>query len=242
MTTMIEQQSQQQLDDADYEARIERLRAYVQQLEQADQTADTGSLQRAADLAAIYEDKRWMEDMPEPAPSRRPTAFRVVPDSREQFFKWAKEHVTSPTTGQPLKPTTARTLLDVEKVVRSVRTPLRTETLGVRPFRPLAKLIKDGREAEVSEVWRRAVKLAEAAGQDAPGQALVKQALAAHNKALGIKAPVSKRTVESHQHKVESNFDWLVRHNTPEENRALLRRLAERLKAEHQWARGELAS
>ncbi len=180
--------------------------------------------------------------MPEPVPSHRPTAFKVVPGSREQFFKWAKEHVTSPTTGQSMKPKTTRTLLDVEDVVRSVSAPLRTEAIGVRPFKPLAKLIKDGREAEVSEVWRRASKLAEAAGQDTPGQAIVKQALAAHNKALGIKPPVSKQSLQSHQHKVEANFDWLVRHNTPDENRAPLRRLVERLKAEHQWARGELAS
>ena len=230
------------LDDFDYEARIERLRAYVEQLEGADRQADTGSLQRAADLMAIYEDKRWMDDMPEPAPSRRPNTFKVVPDSRKQFGKWAEAHVTSPTTGRPLAPRTTRTLLDTEDVIRSMGGAPLPESVGAQTLVPLGKLVQDDRADQISDVWRRALKLAEAEGQDLPGQALVKRARTDHDKALGIKAPVSKRTVESYQHKVESNFDWLVRHNTPEENRALLRRLAERLKAEHQWARGELAS
>lgn len=233
------------LDDFDYEARIERLRAYVEQLERADQQADTGSLQRAADLAAIYEDKRWVEDMqlmkPFKAQRGRPD---VKEDSERRFFYWAERRVMSPTTGTGLKSTTARGLLETEEVRQKLRTPLSgfPEGVGRTTFKPLVKLVKAGRGAEVPEVWKRALKLAEAEGQETPGHALVKQARTEHDKALGIKPPVSKRTVESYQHKVEANFDWLVRHNTPEENRALLRRLAERLKAEHQWARGELAS
>jgi len=234
------------LDDFEYEAGLQRLRNYVEQLERADKDAEKGSLQRAADLAAIYEDKRWIEDLPKPAPPRRPHHFRIVEDSRERFAKeWVKEYVTSPTTGNPLTKDAAKHLLTAEIDVRRnvvARATTLPESIGIKALRPLAKLVKDGRADQLPDVWKRAVKLAEAEGQEAPGQILVRRALADHNKALGIKATVSKRTVESYQHKVESNFDWLVRHNTPDENRALLRRLAERLKAEHQWARGELAS
>src|SRR6266487_1132166 len=59
MTTTLEPTAITRLDDFDYEVRLERLRAYVEQLERADKDADIGSLQRAADLAAVYEDKRW---------------------------------------------------------------------------------------------------------------------------------------------------------------------------------------
>jgi hypothetical protein len=243
MTATLEAAKQaRRLDDAEYQARLEHLRAYVEQLERADRQADTGSLQRAADLMAIYEDRRWVEDMPDPKPSRRPHLFKVVPDSREQFYKWAKDHITSPTTSQPLHPSASRRLLDAEDIRAIVRHPLADDSATVTTLSPLAKLLKAGRGEEAPEVWRRAIKLAEAEGQELPGKAAVRRALADHNKARGIKAPVSKRTVASYEHKVEQGFDWLVRHNTPEENRALLRRLAERLKAEHQWARGEQAS
>jgi hypothetical protein len=226
------------LDDATYQAKLERVRAYVAQLERADRDADTGSLQRAADLAAIYEDKRWVEDMPEAEPSRRPTAFKIVPDSREQFAKWAKEHITSPTTGSPLKRTATLGLLDTEDVVRSVSTPLETEAVGRQTLQPLVKLIKDGRNDEVTAVWKRAVKLAEAEGKETPGPRLVRKARADHDKALGIKPPASKRTIDTYQNKVEHNFDWLVRHGSPEQCKALLRRLAERVKDEQRWASG----
>jgi hypothetical protein len=242
MTATLEAPKQaSRLADAEYQARLERVCAYVEQLERADKDADKGSLQRAADLTAIYEDKRWVDDMPESEPPRK-RGFRIVRDSREQFAKWAKEHLTSSTTGNPLKRTVALGLLDTQDVVRSISTPLETEAIGAWALHPLVKLIKEDRSDEVTAVWKRAVKLAEAEGQDLPGPALIKRARADHDKAHGIKAPVSKRTVASYEHKVEQGFDWLVRHNTPEENRALLRRLAERLKAEHQWARGEQAS
>jgi hypothetical protein len=51
-----------------------------------------------------------------------------------------------------------------------------TEGTGAETLLPLVKLVKDGRADQVPAVWKRAIKLAEAEGQDLPGQALVKRA------------------------------------------------------------------
>jgi hypothetical protein len=113
--------------------------------------------------------------------------------------------------------------------------------VGERVIRPLTKLIAQGRTQEAAEVWRRAVKLAE--GQT-PTNQHVRRALAEHNKMMGYtpakQTEMRSQTLrETYRSRVKRDFEWLVGHCSPDEMKALLVELAERVAAEKQWARGE---
>jgi hypothetical protein len=220
----------ERLEDAEYEAALERLRAYVVQLDEAKehttkagQRRDAGSLHRAADLRVVYEDGRWVDQMPAPKKQR---GRREKPDSPERFYKWAEQHVSNPATGSNLKPTTSRKMLDAEEVRRIIRTPLREipESLGLTTFGPLIGLLKQKRSQDVPEVWRRALELAD--GQH-PGPSTIRKAIADHNQATGFtgqKANRQKGKVKYGQ-KVVSDFRQLLSHSTPAEVREVMAEL-----------------
>lgn len=231
------------LDDFEYEATLARMRAYVDQLSQADDQADAGSLQRATDLTTLYEDGRWIEEWlaEKPIkPRRRPTDFQAQPNSRKRFFEWAQKEITSPTTGEPLAPRTSRRLLDTEEVARSVRLGRHAlpEGLGAQAIEPLVPLIKNGRQDDIPRVWAAAVRTAEDKGQTL-GKAAFKEAVGEYKKAVGWKTVAGKKTIEGREARIESDFDWLVKQVGPDRPMALIDRLIDRVTAEKQWARGE---
>jgi hypothetical protein len=231
------------LEDFDYEARIERVRAYVEQLERADQEADKGWMPRAADLTDLYEDPHWVEEMRvlKPIPlQRRPGQNKQTENSRQRFYFWAEHRLTSPTTGRPARRTVTKELLDLDQVVRAAGGGgLRLEEgLGRGAVRPLISFVKHERHDEVPKVLRRAQRLAEDKGQQAH-QGIVREAIAEHNKTLGSKPPTSPLTLDALEHRIERDWDSLVRHSDPERCKALHRRLADRFKQEQRYARGE---
>src|SRR6266487_1117059 len=97
MTVTADMPATVEFDEVEYEAALERLRAFRRQLDQADQRADAGSLDRAADLAMIFSDpeRRWVKEMDETHPVKR-THFRgrpVDPEGRSRFSTWVKEKI-----------------------------------------------------------------------------------------------------------------------------------------------------
>lgn len=230
------------LEDADYEATLERLRSYVEQLEQAkehrgqaDRTADANSLERAADLARVFTDKRWVDEVP--YPKRRPGRRGVKPDSREQFFKWVKDHVKSRRTGRPLERSQSQRLLNADEVGRlfaptgdmGAKYPGLTE----RAIRPLTKL-QAGRSDEIPEVWRRVLQLADG---EPPTSSHIAKALADHDKALmpadpGAGPAVSKKAgAERYYKKVLTDYAQFLDRAGPKQTHALLLELEKMTKA-----------
>jgi hypothetical protein len=231
------------LDDATYQTKLENVRAYVEQLERADQEADKGWMPRAADLTDLYEDPHWVEEMRvlKPIPlQRRPGQNKQAENSKERFYFWAQHRLTSPTTGRPAGQTRTRELLDLDEVLRAARGGgIRLEEgLSRGAVKPLISFVKHERHDEIPEVLKRAQRLAENKGQQAH-QGIVREAIAEHNKTLGSKPSVSKLTLDALENRIERDWDSLVRHADPERCKALHRRLADRFKQEQRWARGE---
>jgi hypothetical protein len=84
------------MNDVEYDAALERVRAYARKIRDGEQAVDQESLDRAADLAALYEDKRWIAELEAEGKAPKTIVFRgrpVDPGSKERFSKWAAEHV-----------------------------------------------------------------------------------------------------------------------------------------------------
>jgi len=213
----------ERLDDAEYQTRIDRLRGYREQLDQADQQADTGSLDRAADLAAIYADKRWVDELPAP----KKASFRgrpVEPDSRSRFAKWVKERLD-------LRPTSTYYLLNANELAGIVFTRVkenRPRTAG--PLRPLYKLLKDKRGEQAVDIWRRALELADGG---IPTSAQVRKALADHDKAMGYTQPRVRTDDGQSFASVSKRFlrdgEWIARHATEAQRQKVIAELQTRL-------------
>lgn len=221
---------QQRLADEEYQAAIERLRAYVLQLELAKETTDSGSLERANDLARIYADKRWMDELP--APVR--TSFRgrpVEPDSRSRFAKWVKAHVN-------LAPSYSYFLLNAHQLAGIISTRVeenRPATAG--PLRPLYKLLRDHRGDQAPAIWRRAVELADGG---IPTTADVRKALADHDRALGyvVQRTADGRNFNEVRARLLREFEWVARNGTEQQVKTVLADLQAKL-AELRQARAK---
>jgi hypothetical protein len=212
----------ERLDDSEYQTRIERLRSYREQLDRADQQADSGSLDRAADLAAVYTDKRWVDELPAPIKA----SFRgrpVEPDSRSRFAKWAKEKLD-------LAPAYSYFLLNAHELSGIISTRVETNRpRSAKALRPLYKLLKDKRGEQAVDIWRRALQLAEGA---TPTHAHVRKALADHDKALGYSQPRTRpegRSFKDVRRRLLSDFEWVAQYGTEQEVKSVLADLQERL-------------
>lgn len=213
----------ERLADGEYQARVERLRAYREQLDQADQQADTGSLDRAADLAAIYADKRWVDELPAP----KKTSFRgrpIEPDSRSRFARWAKERLD-------LQPRYAYFLLNAHELSGVICTAVQiNRPASARSLRPLYKLLKDKRGEQAVDIWRRALELADGG---TPSAAHVKKALADHDKAMGYTQPRVRTDDGQSFASVSKRFlrdgEWIARHATEAQRQKVIAELQARL-------------
>lgn len=194
-------QQAERLEDEDYQAALARLREYREMVEAADRRADQASLARAADLALLYEDRRWMDELPAAKPD---VTGKVTPDSRNRFAKWVAE--VSSVHLQTRQTTYLLGAYDLNAQVSTVSTVVPT---GERVLRPLKAVQSKGYDH--LEVWRRAVELAE--GRP-PTEAQVRQAKTDY---LAQFTPKDQRN-RARRHKWQRQHDLIVG-----EFRALLR-------------------
>ncbi len=137
----------------DYEAALARVAAYREQLERADKQADQNSLDRAADLELIYQEMRWVDEMP--APKHQVWRGRPVdPRSRNRFATWVLQQ-----TG--LKPSTVSQLHKAHEVVGIIADTSAVIPASARALHAFSRLRKAGYGDRIPEVYKMAVQLAE---------------------------------------------------------------------------------
>jgi hypothetical protein len=170
-------------DDA-RQARLERLRAFRKQMDQADRDADAGSLDRAADMAEEFDQKEWVKELP----GVTKTHYRGQPikvDGLSRFAGWAKVNIG-------YRPAHVYRLIRADEVHRIIFSSGESipEGTGEAALRPLSKLLnhKDKRPDEIPQVWRRALQLS---ADDVPTEKQVGNALRAHDTATG-RTPASR--------------------------------------------------
>ncbi len=166
------------------QARLQRLRAFREQMDRADREADAGSLDRAVDLAEEFAEKQWVNELPEVTK----THYRGQPikaDGLSRFAGWAKVNIG-------YAPRHVYRLVRADEVHQIILTQGQSipEGTGERALRPLSKLLKhkDNRASEIPQVWQRALQLSV---NEAPTDKQVGNALRAHDTATG-RTPTSK--------------------------------------------------
>jgi hypothetical protein len=138
---------------------IARLDTYNDQLAEAAMQLDYGSLDRAADLAALYEDRTWVEEL-EPVAvvdaNGRPRGRPVDPASRARFNQWLREK-----RGWKLVATSSGRLLRVHEWMGNFDARgISNRLTGERAVRPLYRLQRLGLGDRTTEVMARALDLA----------------------------------------------------------------------------------
>jgi hypothetical protein len=168
------------------EAAIQRLRAYRDQIDAADHATDRGSMDRAADLMAVYDERSWAQQLPAPK-NKQWRGQPVDPESFSRFAKWAKEAVG-------LTPMRCYQLRAAHEITRVYLTRVSIKPQGEGPLRPLSRLVKLGyAERGIPEVWEQATA---DAGGTAPTAGIVRAAMAKWIDANVPKKPRSQRIAE----------------------------------------------
>jgi hypothetical protein len=195
-------------EQSEYAQAMRRLRTYARKLRDGEQAADRDSLERAADLALIYADKRWVKDLEAEGKAPKNKVYRgrpVDPESYNRFAGWVLTHegLSTRHTARLLKahdwqanyPTSGRVIL----------------TEGA--IRPLYALERRGRGDQTPEVVARAQKLA---GDGNPVTAAhTKQALAEF---WSRYSPGEKRRMtrdaeaKRHAARIRAEARWLIEH------------------------------
>lgn len=140
----------------DYEAALERVRAYAEKIRTGERAVDQESLDRAADLAVLYEDKRWVQELADEGKAPKTKIFRgrpVDPESRNRFASWVL-------TREGLSPSYTRALLQAKDWRDRFSDNALAINLTVRTQRPLYALDSRGRGDHTGEVIARAQELA----------------------------------------------------------------------------------
>jgi hypothetical protein len=143
------------IDNDGYTAALVRVRKYAAKIRNGEETADRESLDRAADLAVLYEDKRWVKELEAEGKAPKNKVFRgrpIDPESQNRFASWVLTH-------EGLTPTVCKRLLHAETWRRNygaTGTVIRTEGA----IRPLYALERRGRGSNTAEVVARAHELA----------------------------------------------------------------------------------
>src|SRR5215831_9416524 len=139
---------------------LTRLRAFAKQQDDAAGIADRDSLARAADIAALYEDRSWVGEL-EP-PKRRATRGRPVdPESFSRFTKWLAERV-------PIQGRTAYQLKAAHDLTTTYLRPAQINPMGEKAVRPLRWFERNDYADRIPEVWELACKLAGGGPPDEP--------------------------------------------------------------------------
>lgn len=155
------------MNDKERQVILGRLEAFVEQQHGADDLADHGSLERAADVMALYEDRHWVSELPPPKATRH-RGRPVDPESFSRFTKWLAEKV-------PLAGRTAYQLRDAYELNTNYLRQAQINPAGERALRPLKWLTRHDYADRVSEVWELACELA---GNRSPDGPTVRRAVA----------------------------------------------------------------
>lgn len=140
----------------DYSAALARLRKYAEAIRTGEQVVDQDSLARAADLALIYEDKRWVKELADEGKAPKNAVYRgrpVDPESRNRFASWVLTH-------EGLSPSYTKRLLrahDWRGNYGATGTEIPTEGA----IRPLYALERRGQGSSTADVIARAAELAD---------------------------------------------------------------------------------
>jgi hypothetical protein len=217
----------QRLDDDTYQAALGRLRAYREQLERAEREADQESLDRAADLATVYADKRWVDDLP-PLVKTHNRGRPVEKDSFNRFTKWV---MGDPTANIGIQTRHSYQLHRAHEVANYLRPAQINPGSSEKVLRPLSRLLKDNHGDEAPDVWRRAKQLADGAPLTFD---LVTRALRDHNKALGRTPPTraqayQARTVRDAWKRLFREFDYIAINADEDQLKAGLAEFQQRL-------------
>lgn len=164
------------LDDDDYAAAIGRIRDWVDQSRSFEEEAQKATMDRAAEMVALYEDqdKRWVKDIPPPK-NKIWRGRPVDPESFNRFSGWLVQQ-TGLTPGSARRWKLAHEVAS-EFLLHGAIKP--TAEAEVRPLVPLRKL---GYGDQIDVLWRRAVDLA---GGEEPTSNQVKKMVAEFKKDLG---------------------------------------------------------
>lgn len=189
-----------------YDQALERVRAYAQQIRDGEQSVDSESLQRAADLALIYQDKRWVKELADEGKAPKNKVYRgrpVDPESRNRFASWVLTH-------EGLSPVYTKKLLAAQTWRETYGYPVSINT--ERAIRPLYALERRGRGDQTAEVIALAAELA---GDDPITAAHTRQAMSEFWKRY---SPGEKRRMDAdaeakrHAAKIRTEARWLIDH------------------------------
>lgn len=139
---------------------LKRLRDFVDQQRGADDLADRGSLDRAADVMALYDDKQWVDELPAPKTVRH-RGRPVDPQSFSRFSKWLTQQVG-------LTGAHAYRLRDAHQLQANYLSRGEIKPRGEHQLRPLKWLTKHEYADRVPEVWELACELANGKAPDNP--------------------------------------------------------------------------
>jgi hypothetical protein len=166
----------QPLNDVEYEATLARIRDWVNQSRTLEGKAQQATMERAAEMVAVYEDKRWVKDIPPPK-NKVWRGRPVDPESFNRFSGWLLQQ-----TG--LKPGGARNWKLAHELVSDLLPRVAIKPSAEYVVRPLLPLRKIGYEDQIQILWRRAVDLA---GGEEPTAEQVKQVVSEFRKEIGAK-------------------------------------------------------
>jgi len=139
---------------------LDNLRAFAKRQAEAAESADHDSLARAAEIAALYEDRSWVGELD--PPKRRASRGRPVdPESFSRFTKWLAERV-------PLASRRAYQLKAGHDLVANYLNSVQLIPTGEGIVRPLRWLERNDYADRIPEVWELACKLAGNAPPDEP--------------------------------------------------------------------------
>jgi hypothetical protein len=172
----------QPLNDTAYEAALARIRAWVDSSRKLEGDAQRATMERAAEMMALYKDKRWVKAIPPP----KNKVWRGRPVDPESFNRFSGLLLQE--TG--LKPGHARNWKLAHELVADLLQRVAIKPSAEYVIRPLRSLRKIGYEDQIDPLWSRAVDLA---GGQEPTAEQVKKVVSEFRKEIGAK------TIKRHQ-------------------------------------------
>lgn len=164
----------------DREALLDSIAEYATWLQEAERLVQSKSLEKAADVWALYSEGSWIEEWQAESPATKDFLGNIDRGSRERFAKWLEEAETR--RGKPtLAPSTVRQLLNAHEVVSvlpsSSQRAVRATGVSEDAVRPLVRLKKAKLEDHIPEVWSAAIRLADETKAERVTQQHVRQAI-----------------------------------------------------------------
>jgi len=192
------------LTEEEYEDALSRLRDWASQIANAEADADRDSLDRAADLASVFESKLWVGDLP---PKKALAKRKQRTDTQQEFARWTA--LFPEKVGRKYSPARVSQLLSVVHIKPLIINGVNNK--GEFALRPLTGKFAKDHPDEVAAVLRRAREIADGAPLT---QSIVRKALADHNKLVRPPLPkVSTPPVKdehAEEKKIRADFKRLL--------------------------------